>query len=131
MKRGTVYFHKDFRFPDGGVEDKLFIILNNPLKDEYFITCKTTSQQKWRPDKEGCHSIDNVYVLRANYDFFNEKTWVQFHEYYPISQDLLLKYVNRGIIVKKAELKEQKIRAIINCISKSEDISGLYLSMIQ
>jgi hypothetical protein len=86
MKQGTVYLHKDFRFHDGEVKDKFFIILNTPRQNEFFITCKTTSQQKWRPDREGCHNIDNVYVLRENDDFFQKKTWVQFEEYYNISQ---------------------------------------------
>lgn len=131
MKQGTVYFHKGFRFHDGEIKDKLFIILNTPRQNEFFITCKTTSQPNSRPDKEGCHNDLNLYVLRENHDFFTEKTWVQFHEYYPISQELLFRYKGRGIIIKKAELREQTIRAIINCVSKSNDISVLYLSMIQ
>jgi hypothetical protein len=131
MKKGTVYLYKDFRFPDGDVADKFFIILNNPRANEFFITCKTTSQQKWRPVKEGCHNIDNLYVLRENVDFFPKKTWVQFHEYYNISQERLFNLRDRQIIIKKADLRDQTVRAIINCISRSEDISGLYLSMIQ
>jgi hypothetical protein len=131
MKKGTVYLHLGYRFPDGEIKDKFFIILNTPRQDEVFITCKTTKEQKWRPDREGCHSNNNLYVLRANEDFFPLKTWIQFHEYYPISQELLLRYKDRGIIIKKAELREQTIRAIINCVSRSGDISGLYLSMIQ
>jgi hypothetical protein len=131
MKQGTVYLYKDFRFHDGEKANKYFIILNNPLKDEPFLTCKTTSRQKWRPDREGCHDNLNLFVLRENYDFFSEKTWVQFHIYYPISQDKLLRLKEKGIISKRAELKDQTVRAIINCISKSEDICGLYLTMIK
>lgn len=130
MRQGTVYFHKGCRFHDGEIGDKLFIILNTPRSNEYFITCKTTSQQKWRSDKKGCNSNDNYYVLKENYDFFNEKTWVQFHDYYTISQELLQRYINNGIITKMANLKNQTIRAIINCIGNSDDISGLYWSMI-
>jgi hypothetical protein len=130
MKKGTVYFHRGCRFHDGEIGDKLFIILNNPRTDEYFITCKTTSQQKWRSEREGCHSDDNYYVLRENDDFFINRTWVQFHEYYPRTQQFIQDYVNRGIITKKTDLREQTIRAIINCASQSDDISGLYKAMI-
>jgi hypothetical protein len=130
MKQGTVYFHIGCRFHDGEIGDKLFIILNTPRPNEHFITCKTTSQQKWRSDREGCHSHDNYYVIRENYDLFNEKTWVQFHDYYPISQELLQRYINNGTVRKMADLRNQTIKAIINCIGNSNDISGLYWSMI-
>ena len=72
MKQGTVYLHLGYCFPNGEIKDKYFIILNNPRQDEYFITCKTTSQQKWRPEKEGCHNMENVYVLRENDDLFSK-----------------------------------------------------------
>ncbi len=130
MKKGTVYFHQNYLFPDGETSDKLFIILNTPREDEFFITCKTTSQQKDRSENEGCHHVDNFYVLRENYDFFSQKTWVQFHVYYPVSQIRLFDLQKRGIIAKKAELRDQTIKAIINCIGKTEDIQGLYWSMI-
>lgn len=132
MKQGTVYLHLGFRFRDGEVADKFFIILNTPRQNEKFITCITTSKQKWRPDSEGCHNSDNVYVLRENNDYFVKKTWILFgvHDYYPMSQELLFDYVNRGKIIKKAELRQQTVRAIINCVGRSEDISGLDWSMI-
>jgi hypothetical protein len=130
MKQGTVYFHRGCRFHDGEIGDKLFIILNTPRQNEYYITCKTTSQQKWRSNKEGCNSTDNYYVIRENDDFFIERTWIQFHEYYRISQELIQRFVKNGIITKKADLRNQTIKAIINCVGKSEDISGLYWSMI-
>jgi len=130
MKQGTVYLHLDYRFPDGGIADKFFIILNSPRENEFFITCKTTKEQKCRPDKEGCHNESNLYVLKENDDFFPLKTWVQFHEYYPISQELLFRLKERGIIIKKAELRYQTIRAIINCVGRSDDISPFYWSMI-
>ena len=76
MKQGTVYLHLDFRFRNGDMADKFFIILNTLLKDEYFIPIITTSKQKWRPNEEGCHNVNNVYVLRENYDFFPKRTWV-------------------------------------------------------
>lgn len=132
MKQGTVYLHLDFRFRDGDKANKYFIILNIPLLNENFIPIITTTKQKWRPDNEGCHYPNNVYVLRENYDFFPEKTWVLFgvYDYYPISQEQLFNFIKRGIIIRKADLRQQTIKAIINCVGKSEDIGGLYWSMI-
>lgn len=131
MKQGTLYLHLGYRFPDGEVKDKFFVILNNPRPDEFFITCKTTKEQKWRPDKEGCHSSYNVYILRANNDYFPLKTWIQFDEPVRISQERLFRLKDRDIIIKRADLREQTIRAIINCVCNSDDICPLYISMIK
>lgn len=132
MKQGSVYLHLGYQFPSGVVKDKFFIILNTPRQDEVFISIMTTTQKRWRSDEEGCHNTDNYYVLKGNYDFFTEKTWVVFgpRDYYPISQQLFYNYVNRGIINKKAELRRETIKAIINCIHETNNISGLYWSMI-
>lgn len=133
MRQGTVYLHLGYQFPNSEVvKDKFFIILNTPRQNEFFIPCITTTQQRWRSDREGCHNTDNFYVLKDNYDFFPKKTWVVFGagDYYPISQERLFDYVKKGIIIKRAELRQETIRAIINCVGKTEDISGLYWSMI-
>jgi hypothetical protein len=132
MKQGTVYLHLGYQFPSGVVHNKFFIILNTPRPTEFFIPCITTTQQRSRSDREGCHNTGKHYVLRENFDFFPEKTWVVFGpgDYYPMSQEQLFNYVKRGIISKKAELRQETTRAIINCIGRSEDISGYYWSMI-
>lgn len=55
MTKGTVLFHKEFSFEDGGVADKLLIILNTPSNGDPYICCKTTSKCKYNITKEGCH----------------------------------------------------------------------------
>ena len=67
MKRGTVFLHKNYQFPDGGIADKFFIIVNNSGPNDPILTCKTTSKPDSRPDKEGCHYLKNLYVLRPNH----------------------------------------------------------------
>lgn len=131
MKKGTIFLHKNYAFPDGGVADKYFIIMNNPQKNESFLTCKTTSRQNSRPDKNGCHSLHNVYVLMEREDFFPKKTWVQFHTLYPVSPSRLNYLVNAGDVTKEAELRTQTINAIINCVKYSEDISYYHLKMLK
>ena len=70
MKKGTVFLHKNYQFPDGGIADKFFIIINNPDRNDPFLTCKTTSKQDSRPDQVGCHHERNTYVIREKEDFF-------------------------------------------------------------
>ena len=109
MKRGTVFLHKNYQFPDGGIADKFFIIVNNPGPNDPFLACKTTSKQDSRPDKEGCHYLKNLYILRPNDDFFKLKTWVQFYILYRFNHKGLMKLEHGGEVIKTAELRPQTI----------------------
>jgi hypothetical protein len=129
--KGTVFLYYSFSFPDGFTKDKYFIILNNPGPDDAIVTCITTSQPDHRPNEEGCHHMDNLYVLNANYNYFPKKTWVQFYRVFKFGQENFLQEVQRGYIEKKAILKPQTIQAIINCILKSDDISHYDLQLIR
>lgn len=131
MKKGTVFLYKKYRFPDGGITDKLFIIINNPGPNDPILTCKTTSKQDSRPDKEGCHYLKNVYVLRDNDDFFELRTWVQFYILYRFNHKELIKLMNSGEVKTMAELRPQTISAIVNCVKKSEDVTFYDLELIK
>lgn len=131
MKRGTVFLHKNYQFSDGGIADKLFIIINNPGPDDPILTCKTTSQRNSRPEREGCHYLINIYVLRPNEDFFKLKTWVQFYTIYRFNPKQLMRLFIVGDVIKMAELRHQTISAIVNCVMKSEDISFYDLELLK
>ena len=131
MKKGTVFLHKNYQFPDGGIADKFFIIINNPDRNDPFLTCKTTSKQDSRPDQVGCHHERNTYVIREKEDFFPKRTWVPFYTLYRFSHDILLNLTKRGDVFKVTELKPQTISAIANCVCKSEDITFYDLELIK
>jgi len=129
--RGTVFLYYSFPFANGYTRDKYFIILNNPGPNDVIVTCITTSQPDHRPEQEGCHHIHNLYVLNANYDYFPKKTWVQFFKVFKFGQEIFQKSVQKGDIEKKATLRPETFRAIINCIGKSEDIPHYDLQLIR
>ena len=131
MKKGTVFLHKNYQFPDGGIADKFFIIINNPVPNDPILTCKTTSKQDSRPYNEGCHYVQNVYVLRENDDFFRLRTWVQFYILYRFNHNELRRLEHNGEVIRMAELRPQTISAIVNCVKKSEDISFYDLELIK
>lgn len=131
MKKGTVFLHKNYQFPDGGTADKFFIIINNPGPNAPFLTCKTTSKQDSRPVNEGCHYLKNVYVLRENDDFFKLRTWVQFYTLYRFNHKELMKKDHSGEVIKMAELRPQTTSAIVNCVKKSEDITFYDLELLK
>lgn len=133
LNKGTILYHKAFKFYDSEIGQKLLIILNTPdlNKQEPYLCCKTTSQQKFNIDKEGCHSNKNIYVLNANYDWFQERTWVQFHELYEFDRKKFLQEHFNGNLEVKGKLRENTIKAIINCIKRSDDVSSYHLMLLQ
>jgi hypothetical protein len=67
MIPGSVLFHRNFKFSDGESADKLLVVLS-PAKNGQILAVKTTSQQKRRPLKDGCHpdTRESVFVFNAN-----------------------------------------------------------------
>ncbi|MHC4310077.1 MAG: hypothetical protein ACYSSN_09050 [Planctomycetota bacterium] len=61
--------------------------------------------------------------MRVGYDFFELQTWVQLYRIYEADAKALLKARFDGNLTIKANLQDQTIRAIVNCIKKSPDIS--------
>ena len=65
MKPGTVVFHRDFTFNDGGVSDKLFIILNGGTNNKPYLILLTTSKSRgFRLSIEGCHSEKYLELVK-------------------------------------------------------------------
>ncbi len=131
MNKGTILFHRDFQFLNGQSGEKLIIVLNTPKDKEPYLCCKTTSKQKFNIDKEGCHSQQNIYVINPNFDWFRMKTWVQFHELYEFEAPKFLQAHFNGSLDVKGELKENTVRAIVNCIKRSDDVSKYNLSLLR
>ena len=131
MKRGTVLFHVRFRFKNGATGKKLIITLNEPTGTDPYLVVRTTSQQKNRPLQEGCHPDRGVFVLNAGHDWFEEKTWIQLHEVFEISLPSFLQDRFRKEVEVKATLKEQTIRAIVNCLKKSPDLTRYQQELLE
>ena len=130
MNKGTILFHRDFQFHNGQSGEKLIIVLNTPKDNEPYLCCKTTSKQKFGIEREGCHSQKNIYVITPNFDWFKMKTWVQFHELYEVEPEKFLQAHFTGDLDVKGELKENTIRAIVNCIKRSDDVSKYHLTLL-
>ena len=129
--RGTIFLYYSFPFTDGYSKDKYFIILNDPDPNDLIVACITTSQPDSRPEQEGCHHTHNLYVLDPNYDYFPKKTWVQFFRVFKFGQEIFQRSIKDGDIERKSILKPETIRAIINCIERSEDIPHYDLQLIR
>lgn len=132
MLKGTVFYHRNFKFKDNKKGDKLLIVLNSPVisQSQPFLFCKTTSHPKYNISQEGCYSHKNIYYLMANSDFFRENTWIQFHEIYEYNSRQLLQKKVTGDIEVLGELKESTTNVLVKCIKQSEDVSDYYLKLL-
>jgi len=131
MKRGEVIFSKRFTFPDGGASEKLLVVLNEATVTTHYLLLLATSQQRKKKSDPGCYAKDNYYVIHPKTDWFNKVTWIMFDRVieYDFARELSEHF--KGNLETMAILKENTIRAIINCIKQSDDITPYQLSLLK
>ena len=131
MKAGTVLFFKDFHFKDGGIKDKLIVIINTPTGNEPFLICITTSEQ-WRRKKIlGCHPNYSYYYIDLKQDDFVKDTWILFDEIYEIDTATLLNNTFSGTLTELFDLEYTLWNAIKKCILIAQDVSGIHQEMVK
>ena len=120
--RGTIYHHRRFVFKNGFVGKKYIILLNSPGTNDPYLFVKTTSQKKDKPSEPGCIENRSLFFIPAKTTFFENDTWIQLHEIYSLTAD---------VIEKDSDLKEEGsldpklIEKIVNCLflSSKDDVS--------
>lgn len=131
MKRGEVIFSKQFEFADGGTSEKLLIVLNEASSTTPHLILLATSQKGRKKLDPGCHAKDNYFVIHPKTDWFNKITWIIFDRIieYDFVHELSEHF--KGNLVTQTTLKEDTIRAIINCLKQSDDITPYQLSLLK
>lgn len=128
MKCGEIYFHKRFRFKDGEVGEKLFVVLFAPdhkVKSRYLI-CTTTTQQKKKSKNPGCQCQQALFFIPAGQEWFYEDTWIQLGSIYSYDAPTVLNDCITKEMELKSQLKEKTFREIVNCIRISNDVEQEY-----
>lgn len=130
MTPGSVILHEKFQFNDGDSANKWLVVLS-AVKNGQILLVKTTSQQRRRPLKDGCHPNprESVFVFNANLGGFKKTTWVIL-EPIVIEMSTLLKRIDEGIIKKLFVLNPIDARAIINCLKKCDEVSPVHLEFL-
>ena len=123
MKRGEVIFSKRFKFADGGTSEKLLIVLNEATGTTPYLILLATSKQSGKKSEPGCHAKDGYFVIYPKTDWFITPTWIMFDRIYEYDFTRELSEHFEGNLITKATLKENNIRAIINCLKQSDDIT--------
>ena len=72
-----------------------------------------------------------MFFLRAEEDFFNKNTWLQFYELYPFTLEKFLKLHTDNGLEYVDKLQDLTVRQIKNCIKKcKEDIKKSLFDLI-
>lgn len=129
VRCGTVLHHSSLQFQDGTTAAKFLVVLNSPRPPANYLCCKTTSRQKNRPGSPGCHSRYNLFVVDPC-SCFRSRTWIQFHEFYEVSVNDLLRLKFNGIISIVGDLDPVTSRSLVECVKSSDDVSPYYLSLL-
>lgn len=133
MKCGEIYFHKKFKFKDGNIGEKLFVVLyvSKSKLQPHYLVCTVTTQKKNKSSREGCQEDKALFFLPKNKDWFREDTWLQFKSIYPYDiQSVLHNCIVTREIEYKDRLKEKTFREVINCIKRSQDVEQEYQDII-
>ncbi|MGA9364782.1 MAG: hypothetical protein WBW16_10470 [Bacteroidota bacterium] len=130
---GDIYFHKSFKFKDGAIGEKLFVVLNEPNLDrnEPYLVVKTTSQFQKENLKEGCNPALRGFFVPGKKEIFDLDTLIQLTDIYEFDAGALIRDGIDKFLFRKGTLTKLTITQIINCLKRlKEDISVKHFEMI-
>ena len=117
---GCVYYDPEFRFKDGKVNEKRFVVLcSNPMAESEVVVVRTTSKEKGSRDY-GCQ-LDGLYqnfYLPMESKVFQEDTWIMLD--YAIEYDA--SNLGTKLAPQKAKLGSIAYRDLLLCASQAKDI---------
>lgn len=131
MKRGEVVLSPQFKFADGGTSKKLLIVLNEATSTTPYLLLLATSQQYGKRIDQGCHAKKGYYTISPKTDWFKVTTWIMFDRIYEFTFERELKEHFERNLITQTTLKENTIRAIINCLKQSDDITPAQLALLK
>jgi len=130
LKFGSVIFCKDFKFPDGGVSDKLFIVIG--LRELHAVIAVTTSQPPKTAVQPGCASQRSLFLLKkTTANKLDLDTYVLLTgNRLGILDPTMMKEKRWQDAVIKFVLPEHDAHAIKNCAAYCEDVAPAYRNLL-
>lgn len=132
MTPGTILSWEKFTFHDGAQADgnKLLVVLNAGGKVPYLMV-KTTSQQHYMLEMEGCHSNRGYYFFPENKNKWpKKKTWIILSDPYEFDAKKCLQEHFSGALKIVHQLDEAVLRALVNCFLRTDDCSGHHKKLL-
>jgi len=128
---GAVLFIKEFKFENGNIKDKLFVVLGAREGKDYLCAAATSKQWKMGATT-GCHHNPRTYfyILGDGKNFFEQNTWIllSYKKIFKTGWLLNEKFQGRATII--GNLNQNITGQIRNCLKASKDISALELDLL-
>lgn len=131
MKKGSIFFHKEFSYKNGEIGEKLIVLLNEPKSpQEPYLFCRVTSQEKDKPKQLGCIPYLSLFFIPERDDYFSRDTWLQLYDIYPFDAASVLQDSLTGKMIIRGNLKNSTLKNLMVCISLVKDIEIEYRNYI-
>ena len=132
MKKGSILYHKNYKFKNGEIGEKLLVLLNTPQhSSEPYLFCKVTSQQNEKPKSPGCHPSYSLFFIPGGREFFTQDTWIQLYDINPFDAASVLQDSLTKQLIEKGRLKSNTVKDLMSCISVIKDIEIEYRKLIR
>ena len=125
MTPGTFLSDPYFRFKNGNVGEKHFVILNYGVAG-YYIAAKITSQGEHFGRRFGCQAGDrfpSFYLPRICCPFLNKETWIQMDDFYQFGVEQLERNILDGKIYRIGVLDVKFTVRLMSCVASADDIT--------
>ncbi len=121
VSAGDIIFIENYQFSDGGVSNKLLIILSS-RQNANILAVLVTSQANHRSKNYGCFGYAEYFYIPANTDFFEKNSWVETNRPQEMQQ---------GNYIVKGRIQSNLLKEIIDCQKRSRDITRNQANLLQ
>ena len=131
IEPGCVLHWAGFKFEDGTVANKYFVIVGSQPNKNYLAVITTSKMKRGRKAVPGGNPDGGWYhIPGGGKDFFPGNTWLLFDTPQELSAAELLSLKLNGEIEVKGNLRGDVANAICNCMRKCDDVSEYHKTLL-
>jgi len=130
---GDILCDDKFKFTDGSMGKKLFVVLNDAEPPAPWLVVKTTSQSKrYQNVKAGCNADRRVfYITASSHQVFKLDTYIQLDEIFEYTATQFINGTWNKDITSIGRLSAETFSQLKNCLKKlRDDISAKHYNLI-
>lgn len=127
---GCIFHWQEYKFADGEVANKYFVILGAKQGSNYLAVVATSKPHK-RKFNPGCHSADGYYhIPGSGKDWFPKDTWLLLADPIELAPAEFLKQAFAKSITLSGNLRTELANAIRNCLKQCQDVSDAQKALL-
>lgn len=118
-KRGSVYYHPNYIYRNGNIQDKLLVVLNKLHVNDQPVIIIPVTTDKNNKYRKGCNPNSHYFRIDANEDYFPNNSLLPLDLYYfQMECSIVTAKIKEGTMSFRTQLKEQTINSIVNCLKQ-------------